>query len=64
MKIFNRNKKKQRLILINKSCLTRDAVNRFKEELSDKDIEAIVLPKGFDVVAFDGGIVINEVKKL
>lgn len=64
MKKFNRNKKRQMLILKANINVTKDAVDRVKKELSCKDIETIVIPKGFDVVAFDGGIVINEVKKL
>lgn len=55
MKIFKRNKKRQRLILKANINFTKDSVDRLKKELSGKDIETIVIPIGFDAVAFDGG---------
>ena len=38
-------------------------LDRLEAKLSANGIDAVVIPKGFDVVAFDGGIC-NEIKKI
>ena len=63
MKIFKRNKKKQRLILKANADLRQEVLDRLEAKLSANGIDAVVIPKGFDVVAFDGGIC-NEIKKI
>lgn len=64
MKIFKRNKKKQRLILKANINFTKDSVDRLKKDLSDSGVDVILIPKGFDIVVLDEGTVINEAKKL
>nr|WP_304286246.1 hypothetical protein [Clostridium paraputrificum] len=64
MKIFKRNKKRQRLILKANINFTKDAVDRLKKDLSDSGVDVILIPKGFDIVGFDRGVSCNEAKKL
>lgn len=63
MKIFNRNKKRQRLILKANADLRQEVLDRLEAKLSANGINAVVIPKGFDVVVFDRGITCNEIKK-
>ncbi|MFQ9673462.1 MAG: hypothetical protein ACLRZT_08945 [Clostridium paraputrificum] len=63
MKIFKRNKKRQRLILKANADLKQEVLDRLEAKLSANEIDAVVIPKGFDVVAFDGGSTCSEIKK-